>query len=554
MSNGRVLPPLWVLASFGLSLSGGSQVSAQESGPRFEVYEADVPGLQAAMESGAVTSAQLVDAYVARIRAFDQFGPGLNAIVYLNPRARLEAQALDEERARQGPRGPLHGIPVLLKDNFDVLGMPTTAGSVALTGTMPPDDSWVAHRLREAGAVLLGKTNMDEWAIGITAMSSIHGQTRNPYNPLRNPGGSSGGTGVAIAASFAAFGYGTDTCGSVRIPAAFNALFGLRPTKGLISSDGTVPVSHSLDTPGPMTRSMVDLAIALDATVGSEPVEGSEAALGGDPPRFVEALQRGSLKGVRIGVFGDYFRHEWTNSQILTDMMGDSVGGQDVMALMREGEDESHALDEVFRAALDRLKALGAKIVEVEIPGLDNLFDAMDIIDQEFKLDLQAYLAATPGAPVDSLGDILLRGLYHPSVEESLILKNQANSLDSPEYQAALARLGQLRENLLEAFMREELDAIAYPTMRRAPAELGRPQWGSTCLLSTSSGFPAITMPAGLGPGGAPVGIELLGKPMEDGRLVAFAFDYEQGSDPRIPPSSTPPLRVIAGGPVVPSN
>jgi len=553
MSDRRFAPRFLALPALALALAA-TPALAQEGEPPFDVYEVSIPQLQAAMESGRVTSAQLVDAYVARIRAYDQFGPALNAIVYMNPRARLEAQALDDERAQQGPRGPLHGVPVVLKDNFDVWGMPTTAGSIALSGMMPPDDSWVVKRLREAGAIVVGKTNMDELAIGITAVSSVHGQTRNPYNLTRNPGGSSGGSGVAIAASFAALGYGTDTCGSVRIPAAFNALFALRPTRGLIGSDGIVPVAHSLDTPGPMARSVVDLAIGLDAVLGGEASDLSVALFDGDPPRFVEALARGALDGVRIGVLGDHFKSEWTTSQVLTDVLnslalGDSVGGRSIMDAMREGADESRALDEVFEIALARMKVLGAKIVPVEIAGLDDLFDAMEIIDQEFKSDFEAYLAGTPDAPVDSLGDVLARGLYHPSVEESLIVKLQSTYPNSPEHDAALARLAQLREALLQAFARDKLDAIAYPTMRRAPAELGRPQWGSTCLLSSSSGFPAITMPAGIGPAGGPAGIELLGLPMDDARLVAFAFDYEQATSPRIPPSITPPLGSTQQGP-----
>jgi amidase len=555
MFGGRFLLPLGALASIATFLAGASEAQAQEDGPLFEVYEVGILQLQDAMERGTVTSAQLVDAYVARIRTFDQSGPGLNAITYLNPRARLEAQALDEERARQGPRGPLHGIPVLLKDNFDVWGVPTTAGSVALSGMMPPDDSWVAQQLREAGAVLLGKANMSELAFGLTTVSSVHGQTRNPYDLTRNPGGSSGGTGVAVSASFATLGYGTDTCGSVRIPAAFNALFGLRPTKGLISMDGVVPLAHSLDTPGPMARSVVDLAIGLDAVAGRNPADPSTPALDRDTPRFLDALQKGALKGVRIGVLEDYFTSEWRMSQALGNLMntlgpGDTAGYQDVMVSMGDGADESRALNAVVRAALDRMKSLGAEVVEVEIEDLDNLLGGGDIVDQEFKSDLQAYLLRTPDAPVDSLGDILIRGLYHPSVEESLIRRSQPTSLNSPGYREDLARMEELREKLLQVFEREKLDAIAYPTMRRIPAKVGTPQRGSTCRVASSSGFPAITMPAGLGPLGAPVGLELLGTPLDDARLLAFAFDYEQATSSRIPPWSTPPLRATVEGQV----
>jgi amidase len=539
----------WVPASCALILAlfgaGASPVLAQAEDPEFEVFEADILRLQDAMESGVVTSASLVDAYMARIRAFDQSGPALNAITYINPRAHLEAEALDEERARQGPRGPLHGIPVLLKDNVDVLGMPTTAGSVALSGMMPPDDSWVVRRLREAGAVLLGKTNMDELAIGITTVSSVHGQTRNPYDLTRSPGGSSGGTGVAISAGFAALGYGTDTCGSIRIPAAYASLFALRPTKGLISSDGVVPRSHSLDTPGAMARSVTDLAIGMDAIVRRDLADAVPDILAVDPPRFADALRPDALKGIRVGVLQQYFTPELTMSEVselVDELSGDSDGGQDLMTTVRQGADETRALGAVVWNALERMESLGATLVPLDIVDLDDLLGGQGVIDHEFKFDLQAYLAETPDAPVSSLDDILHRGLYHPSIEALLLQSNVPASVDSPEYQEALARMVELRAGLLRIFEQENLDAIAYPTMRRPAAELGRPQWGSTCRLSASSGFPAITMPAGLGPGESPVGLELLGTPMDDARLLAFAFGYEQATSPRIPPLSTPPL------------
>ncbi len=218
------------------------QLAQQEP---FEVFEATIPELQSAMASGRVTSAELVDAYLARIDAYDRYGPNLNSILRLNPNARSEAESLDWERERLGPRSMLHGIPILLKDNYDTFDMPTSGGSVALAGFVPADDAFQVKRLREAGAIILGKTNLHELAMGITTISSLGGQTRNPYDLQRNPGGSSGGTGAAVAASFGAIGWGTDTCGSIRNPAAQNNLFGLRPTKGLSSIDGVMPLCHT---------------------------------------------------------------------------------------------------------------------------------------------------------------------------------------------------------------------------------------------------------------------------------------------------------------------
>ncbi|MYA10646.1 MAG: hypothetical protein F4087_07050 [Gemmatimonadetes bacterium] len=268
----------------------------------FEVAEASIAELQAAMLEGRVTSAQLVDLYLARIRAYDRAGPALNTIIRLNPRARAQADSLDAERAAGTVRGPLHGIPVLMKDNYDISWMPTTGSSLALAGLQPPDDAFQVARLREAGAVILGKTNLHELAAGITTISSLGGQTRNPYDPARNPGGSSGGTGAAVAASFAAVGWGTDTCGSIRIPSAVHNLFGLRPTKGLSSIDGILPLSHSQDTGGPLARTVTDLAIALDATVGMDPADPATAILEGrEMQRFRDALDAGALEGARIG-------------------------------------------------------------------------------------------------------------------------------------------------------------------------------------------------------------------------------------------------------------
>ena len=539
----RALSPLLVL----LAAGGASQpAGAQRPGPGFDVYETGVPELQAALESGAVTSARLVELYLARIEALDQAGPSLNAILQLNPRALEEATALDEERLRQGPRGPLHGIPVLLKDNFDVAGMPTTAGSVALLEMVPPDDAWLVDRLRAAGAVVLGKTNMHELAFGITTGSSVGGQTRNPYDLTRNPGGSSGGTAVGVSASFAAFGWGTDTCGSVRIPAAYNALFGLRPTKGLLSMDGVLPLSHTLDTPGPIARTAMDLAIALDAVLASDPEDPSTALSEDIRPRFVAALVEDVLAGVRIGVLGDGLDGTWTIREVLADLGRTSPSGsrlrpEDLARATGQGSDVGREIGNVARGALERMVALGAELIDIEIEGIDSLLVGHEVIDNEFDLDLQAYLGQTPNASVHSLGDILALDLHDPSIEEMLIRRSKPKPPDSREYRDALTRLAKARATLLQVFEREQLDVLAYPTMRRPPAEIGQPQWGSTCLLSSSTGFPSVTMPAGLGPGGLPVGLELLGRPMQDARLVAFAHAYEVATAPRVAPRTTPP-------------
>ena len=236
--------------------------------PGFDVMEKSISALAAAMESGEVTSRTLVEMYLARIHAYDQRGPALHAMITVNDKALAEADRLDAERATSGSRGPLHGVPIIVKDNFDTVDMPTTGGVMALATSVPPDDAFQVRKLREAGAIILGKANMHELARGITTLSSFGGQTRNPYDPERNPGGSSGGTGAAVAASFAAVGMGTDTCGSIRIPSSHNALVGLRGTRGLSSRDGIIPLSHTQDIGGPLARTVADLVAVLDATVG----------------------------------------------------------------------------------------------------------------------------------------------------------------------------------------------------------------------------------------------------------------------------------------------
>ncbi len=236
----------------------------------FDLVEKSIAELQHAMAAGEVSSHELVAAYLARIDAYDKSGPKLNAMIALNPRALAEADALDKERAAKGPRGPLHGIPIVVKDNFETADMPTTGGSIALAGFEPKEDAFQVAKLRAAGAVILGKTNLHELAAGITSVSSMGGQTRNPYDPARNPGGSSGGTAAAVAANFAAAGMGSDTCGSIRIPSGHNSLVGLRGTLGLSSRAGVIPLSHTQDIGGPLARTVVDLATMLDATVGAD--------------------------------------------------------------------------------------------------------------------------------------------------------------------------------------------------------------------------------------------------------------------------------------------
>ena len=498
-------------AALAAAACGGPEPS---SPPPFDVLEQTIPELQAAMEAGRVTSRRIVAQYLARIEAYDRRGPALRALIGINGGALDEAAALDRERVESGPRGPLHGIPVVVKDNYDVAGLPTTAGSSALAGWHPPDDAFQVAKLREAGAVIIGKANMHELAYGLTTVSSAGGQTRNPYDPTRNPGGSSGGTGAAVAAGFAAAGMGTDTCGSIRVPSSHHALVGLRGTRGLSSRDGIVPLALTQDMGGPMTKTVTDLAIMLDATVGVDPADAVTArGRGRVPDSYTAFLTEGALAGARLGV--------------VTWLVGSAPEDAPVAA--------------VIRAARETMAAAGAEVVDVELPGVPDLLEGASIIPVEFKFQLADYLRA-PGTPVKSLREILDSGLYHAAVEERYRRSERVRGLDDPDYLQALARRRPLREAVTRLMDDARLDALAYPTLRRTAAPIGSPQRGNNCALSAVSGLPAIVVPAGYAADGLPVGLELLGRAWAEGDLVRLAYSYEQVTHHRRPPASTPSL------------
>ncbi len=505
-----------VMAGFdGLRAQTPSTARAEAQAGPLSVLDATIPELQAAMDRGELTSVQLVETYLARMEAYDQNGARLNAILRINPGALEEAALRDRERAQGRVRGPLHGIPVIVKDNYDTHDMPTTGGSVALAGVIPPDDAFQVKRLRDSGAIVLAKANMHELAMGITTISSLGGQTRNPYDPARNPGGSSGGTGAAVAAAFGAVGWGTDTCGSIRIPSCFNNLFGLRPTKGLSSIDGIIPLAHTQDVGGPLARNVTDLALALDATVGPDPADPATRALEGrELPHFADALDPGALQGARLG--------------IVPALFGDPPEDQEVADLVRE--------------AIGRMVEAGADTVSVTVPDLDDLVWPSSVINYEAKFDLMDYFANTPEAPVSSLREIMDAGLYDIALEGAFRRREQVESRDSEGYEDALAKRDALGAALLRVLEDHQLDALVYPTVRVPPTIIGERQSGSTCQVSAGSGFPAMAIPAGFTENGLPTGLELLGRPFDDARLVAMAYAYEQAVHPRRTPPAAPPL------------
>jgi Asp-tRNA(Asn)/Glu-tRNA(Gln) amidotransferase A subunit family amidase len=499
-----------------LTLAGVAQTPAQvpAAAAGVEVVERSIEELQQDMTAGRATARAIAAAHLARIAAYDRQGPALNALIALNPRALDEADALDRERREGTLRGPLHGIPVVIKDNYETRDLPTTGGSVALAGFVTGRDAFQVKKLRDAGAVILGKTNLHELAAGIITISSLGGQTRNPYDPARTPGGSSGGSAAAVAASFAVAGMASDTCGSIRIPAANNNLFGLRGTAGLSSRTGIIPLSHTQDIGGPVARTVTDLALVLDATVGEDPSDAVTAAFRGRfTTGFRQGLSAAALKGARIGV--------------LKGLFGAGPDDEEVSGIVRK--------------ALDVMKAQGAELVDVQVPGLEETLNQSSLINLEFKTDLQAYLAQFANAPVRSLQEILDRGAFHAALANTFKLRNAAVP-DPAEIRKVERRRTVVTEMIRAAFEEHRLDAMGYPTLRRRPVVVEEPQRGSNCQLSATTGFPAMAMPAGLTSDGVPIGFELLGPAWSDQRLVSMAFAYEQAAKPRRPAPTTPPL------------
>jgi amidase len=490
----------------------------------FVVEEATIGGIHAALAAGALTCRQLVANYLARIEVYDDDGPALNAILTVNPRALDRAAELDARYAMDpSGLGSLHCVPVVLKDNYDTADMPTTGGSVTLAESVPPDDAFVVRRLREAGALILAKANMTELARGGTTVSSLGGQTRNPYDLTRTPGGSSGGTGAAIAANFAAVGTGTDTGQSIRSPASAGSLVGLRPTRGLVSRDGIIPVSTTQDAAGPITRTVEDAARMLDVMAGYDPNDPITAfSLDKIPASYTHSLNSDGLTGARIGVLVDFF-----------------------------GADSVHAeVNAVTEAAIGQMAALGAVMIRINIPEIDELTRDLAVSGFESKIAFNAYLAdLASGAPVRTLEEFIDRGRFHESIRGSLEADQRVqDALNNPEYLRRLRRRQSLRQAIMTTMADHELDAILYPHQRRLVAPIGGPQLERNGVLSNGTGFPAITVPGGFStptesaPLGVPIGIELIGPEWSESRLIELAFAFEQASRHRKPPVATPPL------------
>jgi Asp-tRNA(Asn)/Glu-tRNA(Gln) amidotransferase A subunit family amidase len=435
----------------------------------------------------------------------------VNAVIATNPHAVTYARQLDDERRKKGPRGPLHGIPILLKDNFDTNDMATTGGCLALSAHQPKDDAFQVKKLRDAGAVILGKVNLHELALGLTTVSSIGGQTLDPYDLARAPGGSSGGSAVAASMNFAAGTLGTDTAGSIRIPSAHNNIVGLRPTIGLSSRAGIIPFSVTQDVGGPMARTVEDIALVLDATAGYDANDPVTANSHGKIPRtYTSSLNRDALRGARIGVLTEYFGGAPEDTEVAT----------------------------VVKRAIDEMKAHGATTVDVAIPNLAAMIAASNVFLQEIKASLGGYLK-TSGAAVASVEELLASGLHAAQLQSILEIANRTpdDYVESDEHRRRLAARETLRQAVLGVMNDSRLDAVVYPVVKRIAPLIGGNQLGSNEALSPQTGFPAINVPAGFTAGGFPVGMELLGRPFAEPTLIAIAYSFEQATRRRKPPS-----------------
>ena len=535
----KALPAL--IASFCLTAAANAAT--------VDLTNATIADLDAAFAKGTLTSEKLVKMYLKRIEAYDKQGPGINAVITLNPKAVEQAKALDKERKTKGPRSPIHGVPVLLKDNYDTFDLPTTAGSQLLAGSIPPDDAYVVKKLRDAGAVIVAKVNLSEFAgsggsvSGATdpevlkagavpnGFSSMGLQTHNPHDLTRGPSGSSGGTGAAIAASFAQFGLGTDTGGSVRGPSSANGIVGLKPTVGLMSRDGIVPLALSFDTGGPMGRSVQDVAIALGIMTGVDAADAATAASAGKfETDYTKYLKVGSLKGARIGIARDFM-----------------------------GKDPE--VDRVVESSIATLKQLGAVVVDpIRYP--DYLIQAKQpiynlLVSSEFKAQITDYLQTTKAGYPKSFDEIVARAndpaTGYKSPEKAYALKYTAGlalDLKDPVYVALKQQqLAAVKASMLALFSKYQLDAIVYPTSPRpatliVPTEPPKPGAGtdSATSFANETGFPDLIVPAGVTKEGLPVTISFFGRAFEEPKLIGYGYDFEQATHALVHPKSTPAL------------
>jgi len=527
------------------------------------IETATIADLQAAMAAGTLTAEKLTQMYLERIAAYDQQGPSINAVICANPSALDTARALDAERKAGKVRGPLHGIPIVLKDNYNTFDLPTTAGCQLLAGSIPPADAFIVKKLRDAGAIILAKVNLSEFAGGGSigpaaraagaaaaplpppptltsprhganipgAQSTVGGLTVNPHDITKTVSGSSGGTGAGIAADFAQFGMGSDTGGSIRGPSSANGIVGLKPTRGLLSRSGIVPLALSFDTGGPMARSVYDIAVALGAMTGVDPNDAATYSSAGQAPQdYTQFLKVGSLKGARIGVARDFF-------------------GQ------------NPETDRIMEESIAKLKALGATIIDpIKLPppmmgargGILTL-----MIEAEFKAQIAEYLATLkPGYP-RTLGELAAKAAdpdsyYRSDAKRDGLKHNDEHALDltDPIYLAAKNEgLAFVKTTMMGVFTQNHLDALVYPTSPKPATAVGIPGGGggsggppAPSGIANQTGFPDLIVPAGMTKDGLPVTISFFGLAYSEPKLLGYGYDFEQATHAIRLPKYTPAL------------
>jgi amidase len=508
-----------------LTVSG---LFATVSFSQFKIEETSIAAIKQAMDAGEVSSVELVEQSLARVAAYDKKGPSVNAIITLNPRALEMAKERDRMFARGEVMGPLHGIPIIVKDNYDTADMPTSAGSLSLKNSVPPDDAYQVRKLREAGAVIIAKANMYEFAFSPyeTVGSALAGHTLNPYALNRTPAGSSGGTAAAVAASFAVAGLGTDTGNSIRGPSSHNALVGIRSTIGLTSRDGIVPLYLDHDVGGPIARSVADAALILDVIAGYDPADPVTIGASKQPAvSYVDFLDADGLRGAKIGVLRQLSNRQGADAEVLA----------------------------AFTTALGDLERAGATVVDdVHIDELDQLVppvsgDGLNVWCSRFKFDLENYLLSLgDDAPVKTLQEIIESGKHHPKLTADLeYFQEQAPPAENDECIAAVAGREQLTKSVGQLLVNHSFDALVFPTWSNPPRLIGdmnTPHGDNSQHIAPHTGFPAITVPMGYVQETLPVGLQFVGPAYSEASLIKLAYAYEQATQHRRAPSSTPPL------------
>ncbi len=515
-----------------LALAGS--LAAQGRGPQtappplpFDVVEATISQVHDAMKAGKLTCRELVGDYLRRIETYDKNGPAINSIVVLNPKAQEQAAELDRRFTQSGLTGPLHCVPVIVKDNFETAGLQTTDGALAFAGYVPEKDAFQVKRIKEAGGIVLAKSNMAEWAFSPyeTVNSILPGYTRNPYALNRVTAGSSGGTAASIAASFGLVGLGSDTGNSIRGPSSHQALVGIRSTMGLTSRAGVMPLSMLADIAGPMARTVEDAARVLQVVAGPDPDDPVTAAASAHLPQdYLAALDRDGLRGATIGVLRQAYERPTADPEVVR----------------------------VFHAALDDMRRAGATIVDpATVEGIENIRRPRDVGPcMGFKYDMNHWLAARAGnVPMKDLTEIVRSGKFHPNNQSRLeqAEKGAENGPDTPACKADAAYRDQVRDAVIKTMERLKLDAFVYPTWSNPPRLIGdmnTPHGDNSQFYSPTTGFPAINVPMGYTRGGAlPAGMTIYGRAWSEAKLLRLAYAYEQATHWRRPPASTPALQ-----------